>query len=125
MAKSCSVCSHPALPEIDRALLSGVSLRALAARHGLSSSALFRHTRHLADRLAQESRVEDLAHLQALLEKLDLLEARLERLFRTAEGFRSLHIALGCLREQVRVLTLQEKFRHCLSDQSSHGSVPV
>jgi len=124
MTKRCSVCSHPAHPDIDRALIAAVPLRTLAAQYGLSSSALFRHTKHLVRRLALESRHEDLAHLRALLGKLDLLEARLDRLFRTAEDFRSLHIALGCVREQVRILSLQEKFRHSLRDQSSQPVVP-
>ena len=41
----CTVSNHPSRPEIDRGLIDGVPLRTLAAAHGLSPSALFRHTR--------------------------------------------------------------------------------
>jgi len=80
----CSVCNHPSLPEIDRGLINGVPLRTLAGNFGLSPSALSRHTRHLRRQLAHEQRHADQAHTSALLDKLDLLELRLDRLFRQA-----------------------------------------
>src|SRR4030042_1243120 len=110
--KRCSVCNHPSQPDIDRGLLSGVPLRTLAAQFRLSPSALHRHTRHLARRLDLERRHEDQAQLSAFLDKLDLLQTRLDRLFNAAADYRSLHVALGCIREAVRLLSLQEKLRH-------------
>ena len=94
-----SVCNHASLPDIDRGLLNGVPLR----------------TRHLRRQLAHEQRHADQAHTSALLDKLDLLEVRLDRLFRKAENFNSLHISLGCLQESVRPLFLREKVRHSLN----------
>ena len=42
----CSVCIHPARGAVEAELLGGVlSLRTVAGRHGLSSSALHRHRR--------------------------------------------------------------------------------
>ena len=114
----CSVCNHPSLPDIDRALLSGVSLRTLAGNFGLSPSALCRHTRHLRRQLALEQRHADQAHQAALLDKLDLLEVRLNRLFLKAEDFHSLHVSLGCLQESLRLLSLREKVRHSLGDRA-------
>jgi hypothetical protein len=114
----CSVCSHPSLPEIDRGLINSVPLRTLAGNFGLSPSALSRHTKHLRRQLAFEARHADQAHQAALLDKLDLLEVRLDRLFRKAEDFHSLHISLGCLQESIRVLFLREKVRHSLGGRS-------
>jgi hypothetical protein len=108
----CTVCNHPSRPEIDRALLGGVPFRTLAATHGLSASALFRHTRHLRHQLVLQELQTDQSETSAFLEKLELLEARLDRLFRQAEDSRSLHVSLGCLQESIRVLTLREKLRH-------------
>jgi hypothetical protein len=51
--------------------------------------------------LAQARHHADQAHLTSSLEKLDTLEVRLDRLFRTAEDFRLPHIALGWLRESL------------------------
>ena len=52
MNKCCTVCNHPSRAEIDRGLMAGVSYRGLAAQHGLSPSALSRHTHHLKRQLA-------------------------------------------------------------------------
>ena len=45
MGRHCTVCTHPALPSISAELKAGQTLRALAARYGLSDSALDRHAR--------------------------------------------------------------------------------
>ncbi|PIU54204.1 MAG: hypothetical protein COS90_02040 [Deltaproteobacteria bacterium CG07_land_8_20_14_0_80_60_11] len=115
----CTVCNHPSCPEIDRALIDGVPLRTLAATHGLSASALCRHTRHLRHQLVIQQRQADQSHVSAFLEKLELLEVRLDRLFRKAEESRSLHVSLGCLQESIRVLSLREKVRHSLGGLAS------
>jgi hypothetical protein len=49
------------------------------------------------------------------MEELDLLKARLNRLFRKSEDLHSLHISLGCIQESLRLLALQEKLRLSLS----------
>ena len=115
----CTVCNHPSRPEIDRALIDGVPYRTLAATHGLSVSALCRHTKHLRHQLVLQQRQADQSQASAFLEKLALLEARLDRLFRKAEESRSLHVSLGCLQESIRVLALREKFRHSLKGPAS------
>jgi hypothetical protein len=117
MVQRCSVCNHPSRPEIDRGLLAGVPYRALAGKFGLSPSALCRHAKHLAHQIAQQRRHEDASHQAALLERLDLLNSRLDRLFNSAADFRSLHVALGCIRESVRLLSLMQRFRHGLGGQ--------
>jgi hypothetical protein len=44
------------------------------------------------------------------------LSTRLDRLYHTATDFRSLHTALGCLRESIRLLSLQERLGLSLRD---------
>jgi hypothetical protein len=114
MVKRCSVCSHPSRPEIDRGLMARVPYRTLAAQFGLTPSALCRHTKHLARALAAQRRREDQSHQAALLDRLDLLNTRLDRLFNSAAEHRSLYVALGCIREAVRLLSLQERFHRGL-----------
>jgi hypothetical protein len=111
MDKRCSICTHPALPEIDRALQAGISLRSLAASYGLSVSALSRHTKHLRRALAAAADEAHQDHQAALLDKLDLFEFRLERIFHKAQENHSLHISLGCIQEALRIFTLREKIR--------------
>jgi hypothetical protein len=111
MPKPCSVCIHKNREEIDRSLMGGVAYRTLAAQYGLSASALCRHMRHLARYreaiwAAQEKRVND-----ALIEKLDLMDYRLGEVYRQAGDYRSLRVALDCIKENVKVLGLLEKMR--------------
>ncbi len=112
MVKRCSVCNHPSRPEIDQGLMAAVPYRTLAGQFGLSPSALCRHTKHLARALDAQQRCEDESQQAALLDRLDLLNTRLDRLFNSAADLRSLHVALGCIRESLRLLSLQERFRH-------------
>ena len=109
----CSVCSHPSRPEIDRGLMQRVPYRSLAGQFGLSPSALCRHTKHLARQLDLQQRREDQSHQAALLEKLALLDTRLDRLFNSALGLRSLHVALGCIRESLRLHSQRTLLERC------------
>jgi hypothetical protein len=112
MVKRCSVCHHPSRPEIDRSLMAAVPYRALAAQFNLSTSAICRHAKHLARQLELQRRHQDQSHQQALLDKLDLLDTRLDRLFNSAAEFSSYNVALGCIRESLRLLSLLERVRH-------------
>ncbi|MGA9755817.1 MAG: hypothetical protein WBV23_11825 [Desulfobaccales bacterium] len=117
MDKRCSICTHSALAEIDQALRAGVSLRSLAAQYGLSLSALSRHTKHLRRALANAADEVHQAHQAALLDKLDLFDVRLDRIFRKSEELNSLHVSLGCIQEGLRIFALREKIRQSREGQ--------
>ncbi len=110
----CSVCHHPSLAEIDRALMTGLSLRPLAALYGLSPSALSRHTKHLRHALAAQGREDQQAKLAAFLDELELYKVRLDRLFLKSQDAHSLHISLGCIQESLKVLTLRARLSQSL-----------
>jgi DNA-binding transcriptional ArsR family regulator len=114
----CTVCHHPALAEIDRALMQGMSLHPLAALYGLSPSALSRHTKHLRRALADQSRQDQEAQFHAFLDDLDLLKVRLDRLFHKSEEDHSLHISLGCLQETLKIITLRARLGHLLEGRT-------
>jgi hypothetical protein len=117
MIKRCSVCNHPSRAEIDQGIRAAVPYRTLGGQFGLSTSALCRHSKHLARQLELERRQEDQSHQDAIIEKLALLDSRLDRLFNSAADFRSLHVALGCIRESLRLLSLLERVRLPLMGQ--------
>jgi hypothetical protein len=107
----CSVCSHPSHLEINRSLVAGATYRSLAAQFGLSPSALCRHARHLARQRQIQLRREDLEHQNVVIDKLDLLDHRLDRLFNSALDLRAFYVALGCIRESLRLLSFLECVR--------------
>ncbi len=118
MVKRCSVCSHPSRGEIDRSLMNAVPYRTLSAQFGLSPSALCRHGKHLARQHDLQRRHEDQSRQDALLEKLALLDSRLDRLFNSSLDLRAHHVALGCIREALRLLSLLERLRPLLGSRS-------
>ncbi len=111
MVQRYSVCSHPSRLEIDRGLMQGVPYRNLAGQFGVTPSALSRHVKHLARQRDLQQRQEDQSYQAALLEKLALLDTCLDRLFNSALDLRSLNVALGCIRESLRLLNLLEGCR--------------
>ncbi len=110
MDKRCTVCNHAQSPEIDRETTRGLPYRALADKFGLSPSARRRHAKRLARALDRQRRQQDENNLAALLERLDLLNARLDRLFNTAADEHALFVALGAIRESLRLVSLQNRF---------------
>ena len=120
MLQRCSVCIHPSRPEIDRGLLQGVPYRSLAGQFGLSPSALCRHTKHLARYLDREQRRQDASRQAALLEQLELLDTRLNRLFNSALDLRSLNVALGCIRESLRLHSQKALLERSRSGRGTH-----
>jgi hypothetical protein len=118
MVKRCSVCSHPARPQIDLGLMNKVPYRTVAAQFGLSPSALSRHVKHLARQRDLQQRLDDQSHQAALLDKLALLDTRLDRLFNSALNYSSLNVALGCIRQSLRLLSLLER---CRLDPGAHS----
>ena len=121
MVQRCSVCSHPSRPEIDRGLMDGVPYRSLAGQFGLSPSALCRHTKHLARQLDFQKRRENQSRQDALLEKLELLDTRLDRLFNNALDPPLLNVALGCIRESLRLHSQKNLLEH---RQTGRGGQP-
>jgi hypothetical protein len=93
-----------------------IRFTSLAAQYNIIPSALCRHTRHLARYLEFKHRQEDQKFHREVLDKLDLLEVRLSRMFHAATDIHAHHVALDCIKEYIRVLALQEKFRARLPD---------
>jgi hypothetical protein len=111
VAKRCTVCSHPAIQEINRSLLTGVPYRSLAAQFDLSLSALSRHNRHIVRERNLRMRQRDQEYQEGIMEKLALLDHRLDRLFNSALDLHSLNVSLGCIRESLRLSSLLERCR--------------
>jgi hypothetical protein len=72
--KTCSICSHADRDAIEASLVRRESPTAVAARHGVSRRALFRHTsKHLPQSLAAAQGAADVARGDDLLAQLRAL----------------------------------------------------
>lgn len=76
MPQHCSICIHPDRAEIDKALVSGETLRDIAGRCPVSRSALHRHKRdHLPAHLVKAAEEEDLAQAIDVVRQLKAINA--------------------------------------------------
>jgi len=121
----CSICKHEATAEINRSLLAGVPYRTLAAQYGVSLSALSRHTKHIDRQREVYMTEQDLRHQAVILEKLELLDHRLDRLFNAALEHHSVTTSLGAIRESLRLISILERLRQPVPSLSRHRSGTV
>jgi hypothetical protein len=99
--RSCTVCSHEARAEIDRALVAGQSSYVLADRYSsLSRPAIERHkANHLPAKLVMAQAAGEVAQADSLLEQVRGLQSRAYGILDKAEGTGELRTALGAIRE--------------------------
>lgn len=106
----CSICSHADRAQIDQALVEGVPVRALEARHsGTTRSALDRHRKHIPPALTQAKQAREVADADSLLSRVERWLSRCERLFDRAEAAGEWSGAASAAREVSRNLELLGK----------------
>jgi hypothetical protein len=87
MGRTCTVCSHKDVDEINRLLLSGTSFRDIAGQFDLSKTALARHKEsHIPELLSKSEDIKEVVNADNLLAQLqdartsalDLLDKAIE-----------------------------------------------
>jgi hypothetical protein len=105
----CYVCNHNQVKDIDRALLTGVSLNSLSKTYGFSTEALQRHHQHLKLKMAQaHQRFHDGLH-QGLFCKLNLVMEMVLGVVRGARAGEDFKLFLQATREFTRLVSLMVK----------------
>ena len=64
----CTICNHPQRVEIDKALVAGVSYRAIASQYGVSREAAGRHKRngHISEQIAKVAKKKEIARAEEI-----------------------------------------------------------
>src|SRR5206468_720160 len=112
VARTCTICSHAKLVNIDRQLLRGDMLNGIAHRFHVSPDAVGRHRRHMRTAMLKAQAAaekQDLVYGQTLIDEVKLIKADAERLQLEAEGRRDIRAALQAIRERVGIVELQAK----------------
>lgn len=108
----CSVCSHPDLAAIDKALVEGASKRAVAGRYGLAATSVERHKEnHLPAKLVRAKEVRDLTDADALMHRVLRYEQMARRIFDRAEEGGDLGVALRAITTARNTLALLVRMR--------------
>jgi hypothetical protein len=72
MAQPCSICTHPRLREINKAIISGESNRAIARQFDTSKDAVARHRKdHLPGKLVKAANAKERRDAAKLLDLMD------------------------------------------------------
>jgi hypothetical protein len=105
----CNVCKHNQVKDIDRGLLSGVSLSSLSKTYGFSTEALHLHHQHLQHKMAlAQQRCHDGLH-QGLLCKLSMVMEMVLGVVQGARAGEDFKLFLQATREFTRVVSLMLK----------------
>ena len=114
--KSCTICKHPNLGEINAAIVSGTTYRDIAGRFGTSKSALERHKSHVSAALMKAKAAAEIVQGDSLIEKITQLEREARRLGRKAEDAGDLRAAMAAVRDLVRIVELLAKIQGDIKD---------
>jgi hypothetical protein len=111
MPRTCTICRHPKLNEINEAVVSSVAYRDIAGRYGTSKSALDRHKPHVSRALMKAKGAAEVVQADSLMDKIAQLEQEARRLGRKAEDAGDLRAAMAAVRELVRIVELLAKLQ--------------
>jgi len=108
MPPKCSICTHACREAIDRALVDGGTLRAIARQFRVGRDAVCRHRRngHVSASLARAYEITQVANADDLIARMGELETRALRILDHAERAGELRTALQAIRELRSMIAL-------------------
>src|SRR5713226_5899583 len=124
LARSCTICTHHRRDGMDKLLLRGEQLKAVARRYSVSENALGRHRKHMQLVIAKAAALveqKDVAYGSALLAEIGRIRADAERLQIESERRQDVRGALRAIHERLAVVELEAK----LSGQIETGQKNV
>ncbi len=126
MPRICHTCLHPDRESIDRALVSGESMRPLSALYRVSEDALARHKeKHLSTAMLKGKAAKEETHADDLLSKVRTLEGHANRIAVKAEAAGDFRAALQGIRELTRIVELLAKLLGELDERSLEVNILV
>ncbi len=101
MTRTCTVCTHRDRETIEKALVAGEAVRAIASRYvTLSHASVQRHKdEHLPETLLKARQAQDVARADTLLDQVRRLQEKALGILDAAEAAGDLREALGAIRE--------------------------
>lgn len=96
---TCSLCRNSARDMIDRALVDGTPLRAIAEQFGTSLAALSRHRQHLPKALIKSRQSDEATRAQKLFARVERIVEKCEMLTTRALRSKNLGAAIAAQRE--------------------------
>ena len=105
--RECTVCTHPAIDEINERLISGGSIRATADEFGLNRGAIWKHkSNHIPKLMIQAKALQDENRADMLLDQLERIYGKAWDLVEKADSDKKYQAAATCLKEARSCLEL-------------------
>jgi hypothetical protein len=124
MPRSCPICDHEDLNEINAALASSERIRTIAERWSVRKTALMRHrNEHLPFSAIEAKEAEEDAPADDLLDQVRDLQERALATLEEAEEVEELNAALQAIREAKGTLELMTKPLNELDERSVDDNV--
>lgn len=110
MPRTCTICAHPELEVINRALVEGMPNRRIASQYDVTERAVRNHkANHLPVALAKSRNAQEVAKADDLLSQVRDLQARTLAILEAAETTSQHRTALSAIREARSNLELLAK----------------
>jgi hypothetical protein len=123
MTQVCRVCSHPKRKEIEREILAGGVLSAIARKYGVGRDSVWRHKEnHIGTEIARQVRRSDQIHATKLLGDLEGLVDSARTILRKAEEDGHSGTALKAIKEVRSTLVALAQISHAMWE--SHSTAP-
>jgi hypothetical protein len=113
VSRTCTICTHHHREAMDRLLLRGEQLNAIARRFSVSPDALFRHKKHMQLVMAKAASVGAQSQIEygsSLLAEVGRIRADAERLQLESENRRDFRGALRAIETRLSVIELEARF---------------
>ncbi len=125
MGSVCSICRHEKTEAISLELLQKVPVRDIAAKYGVSTSALQRHKGHIPKVLAVAEQAQHVAEASSVMQKIIELDRRADEIYKEAKEGEDLALALKALKELRETAALFAKVTGELQQQTVHQHLHI
>lgn len=118
MGRTCTVCSHEGIEEINKLLLSGTSFRDIAGQFNLSKTALARHKEsHIPELLSKSNDIKEIISADSLLTKLEEESKFVREMRNSAREGGDIELALKAVDRALKCIDLYAKVSGLIQEQ--------
>jgi hypothetical protein len=118
MGRSCTVCGHKDVDEINRLLLSGTSFRDIAGQFDLSKTALARHKEsHIPELLSKSNDIKEIVNADTLFGRIEEEAGFVRELRDAAQAEGDIELALKAVDRALKCIEIYAKVRGIIQDQ--------
>lgn len=118
MTRTCTVCNHKDIEEINKRLVSGESYRSIAKQFEASESAVYRHKEsHIPELLSKSNDIKEIVSADSLLTKLEEEADFVREMRDSAKKGGDIELALKAVDRALKCIDLYAKVSGLIQEQ--------